>query len=161
MGDKWAWDDRRVTRSRRTRPAGPADGMPTRCSFCGEPYAEAVRVVAGPGVYICDVCVDLAAQIIASSPPGSGDAPRPVHRGPDPRTDAYLAGMSDDDMPAVLPRQALTVEQAERDLRAWVRLLRERGVTWARIGTALGVSRQAAWDRFAADAGASAEDRTG
>lgn len=135
--------------------------MPTRCSFCGEPYAEAVRVVAGPGVYICDVCVDLAAQIIASSPPGSGDAPRPVHRGPDPRTDAYLAGMSDDDMPAVLPRQALTVEQAERDLRAWVRLLRERGVTWARIGTALGVSRQAAWDRFAADAGASAEDRTG
>jgi hypothetical protein len=118
-------------------------------------------VVAGPGVYICDVCVDLAAQIIASSPPGSGDAPRPVHRGPDPRTDAYLAGMSDDDMPAVLPRQALTVEQAERDLRAWVRLLRERGVTWARIGTALGVSRQAAWDRFAADAGASAEDRTG
>ncbi|MEV5322589.1 ClpX C4-type zinc finger protein [Nonomuraea sp. NPDC052634] len=150
-----------MTRSRRTRPAGPADGMPTRCSFCGEPYAEAVRVVAGPGVYICDVCVDLAAQIIASSPPGSGDAPRPVHRGPDPRTDAYLAGMSDDDMPAVLPRQALTVEQAERDLRAWVRLLRERGVTWARIGTALGVSRQAAWDRFAADAGASAEDRTG
>lgn len=135
--------------------------MPTRCSFCGKPYAEAVRVVAGPGVYICDVCVDLAAQIIASSPPGSGDAPRPVHRGPDPRTDAYLAGMSDDDMPAVLPRQALTVEQAERDLRAWVRLLRERGVTWARIGTALGVSRQAAWDRFAADAGASAEDRTG
>ncbi|WP_406674981.1 ClpX C4-type zinc finger protein [Nonomuraea sp. N2-4H] len=150
-----------MTRSRRTRPAGPADGMPTRCSFCGEPYAEAVRVVAGPGVYICDVCVDLAAQIIASSPPGSGDAPRLVHRGPDPRTDAYLAGMSDDDMPAVLPRQALTVEQAERDLRAWVRLLRERGVTWARIGTALGVSRQAAWDRFAADAGASAEDRTG
>ncbi|WP_378789220.1 ClpX C4-type zinc finger protein [Nonomuraea fastidiosa] len=142
-----------MTRSRRTRPAGPADGMPTRCSFCGEPYAEAVRVVAGPGVYICDVCVDLAAQIIASSPPGSGDAPRPVHRGPDPRTDAYLAGMSDDDMPAVLPRQALTVEQAERDLRACAAAARARGdvgqdrdgarrVTAGRVGPVRGRRRR-------------------
>ncbi|GAA3160365.1 hypothetical protein GCM10020001_100650 [Nonomuraea salmonea] len=117
---------------------GAADGLPTRCSFCGKPYAEAARVVAGPGVYICDACVDLAAQIIAGPPADSGDAPPPVHRGPDPRTDAYLTTMSDDDMLAMLPRQALTVEQAERDLRAWVRLLRERGVTWARIGEALG-----------------------
>jgi ATP-dependent protease Clp ATPase subunit len=47
---------------------GAADGLPTRCSFCGKPYAEAARVVAGPGVYICDACVDLAAQIIAGPP---------------------------------------------------------------------------------------------
>ncbi|WP_407940869.1 ClpX C4-type zinc finger protein [Nonomuraea antri] len=140
-----------MTRSRRTRPVGSTGGLTTHCSFCGRPHAEAARVVAGPGVYICDACVDLCNQIIATSPPSrEGDA-KPVHRGPDPRTDEYLSGMSDEDMLAMLPRQALTVEQAERDLRAWVRLLRDRGVTWARIGEALGVSRQAAWDRFAAD----------
>lgn len=108
-------------------------------------------MVAGPGVYICDACVELCGQVIADTPPRPDGIPQRVHRGPDPRTDEYLVGMSDEDMLTMLPRQALTVEQAERDLRAWVRLLRDRGVTWARIGEALGVSRQAAWDRFAAD----------
>ncbi|GGT02292.1 ClpX C4-type zinc finger protein [Nonomuraea spiralis] len=140
---------------------GPTDGLATRCSFCGKPYAEAGRVVAGPGVYICDACVELCNQIIADSPARPDDVPRPVHRGPDPRTDEYLVSMSDEDMLTMLPRQALTVEQAERDLRAWVRLLRERGVTWARIGEALGVSRQAAWDRFAADVADAADAADG
>ncbi len=108
-------------------------------------------MVAGPGVYICDACVELCRLVIADTPPRADGAPQRVHRGPDPRTDEYLVSMSDEDMLTMLPRQALTVEQAERDLRAWVRLLRDRGVTWARIGEALGVSRQAAWDRFAAD----------
>jgi ClpX C4-type zinc finger len=141
---------------------GSTDGLMTRCSFCGKPYAEAGTVVAGPGVYICDACVELARLVIADSPPRQEGDPQRVHRGPDPRTDEYLVGMSDEDMLAMLPRQVLTVEQAERDLRAWVRLLRDRGVTWARIGEALGVSRQAAWDRFAADiAEDGAGDRSG
>ncbi|HUR01575.1 MAG TPA: ClpX C4-type zinc finger protein [Nonomuraea sp.] len=140
-----------MTRSRRTRPVGSTGGLMTRCSFCGKPHAEAGRVVAGPGVYICDACVELCNQVIAATPPPAEGDPQRVHRGPDPRTDEYLTGISDEDMLAMLPRQAFTVEQAERDLRAWVRLLRDRGVTWARIGEALGVSRQAAWDRFAAD----------
>jgi hypothetical protein len=32
-----------------------------------------------------------------------------------------------------------------------VRLAREQGHTWAAIGKALGVSRQAAWERFSTD----------
>ncbi|TYB54593.1 hypothetical protein FXF51_47425 [Nonomuraea sp. PA05] len=135
--------------------------MATRCSFCGKPYAEAGRVVAGPGVYICEACVELCNHVIAGSPPPRDGGPEQVHRGPDPRTDEYLVTMSDEDMLAMLPRQVLTVEQAERDLRAWVRLLRDRGVTWARIGRALGVSRQAAWDRFAADVADVADEDEG
>jgi hypothetical protein len=122
--------------------------VPTRCSFCGKPHEEAAKLVAGPGVYICDTCVDLCEQIIAGSP--KTDVSEAVHWGPDP-DDVWVTGMSDEDVLTALPRQELTVAQAERDLVAWVRILRDRNVTWARIGEALGISRQAAWDRFAAD----------
>ena len=36
-----------------------------RCSFCGKTQAQAHKLIAGPtGVYICDECVDLCADII-------------------------------------------------------------------------------------------------
>ncbi len=36
-----------------------------RCSFCGKTQAQARKLIAGPtGVYICDECVDLCADII-------------------------------------------------------------------------------------------------
>ncbi|MGW2223452.1 ClpX C4-type zinc finger protein [Nonomuraea sp. NPDC001684] len=135
----------------------PVAQLATRCSFCGKPHEEARKVVAGPGVYICDACVDLSQQIVQAElrkeegePAPAGDGGSRVHWGPAP-DDKYVTGMSDDDVLASLPRQALTLEQAERDLRAWVAILRARNVTWARIGQALGITRQAAWDRFAAD----------
>lgn len=37
-----------------------------RCSFCGKTQDEVRRIVAGPGVYICDECVDLCISIIDS-----------------------------------------------------------------------------------------------
>ena len=35
-----------------------------RCSFCGKSQDSVKRIVAGPGVYICDECVDLCTSII-------------------------------------------------------------------------------------------------
>ena len=35
-----------------------------RCSFCGRPEAKVQRLVAGPGVHICDKCVDLCNDIL-------------------------------------------------------------------------------------------------
>ncbi len=35
-----------------------------RCSFCGKAQENVRRIVAGPGVYICDECVDLCLSII-------------------------------------------------------------------------------------------------
>ena len=29
------------------------------CSFCGKPQNSVKRIVAGPGVYICDECINL------------------------------------------------------------------------------------------------------
>ena len=35
-----------------------------RCSFCGKAQENVRKIVAGPGVYICDECVDLCESII-------------------------------------------------------------------------------------------------
>ena len=35
-----------------------------RCSFCGKAQENVKKLVAGPGVYICDECVDLCTSII-------------------------------------------------------------------------------------------------
>lgn len=34
------------------------------CSFCGKSQAEVERIVAGPGVFICDECIELCKDII-------------------------------------------------------------------------------------------------
>ena len=34
------------------------------CSFCGKPQEQVRRLVAGPGVFICDECVELCREII-------------------------------------------------------------------------------------------------
>ena len=34
------------------------------CSFCGKPQEQARRLIAGPGVYICDECIELCMSIL-------------------------------------------------------------------------------------------------
>jgi ATP-dependent Clp protease ATP-binding subunit ClpX len=36
----------------------------TICSFCGKSHAEARKLVAGPGVYICDTCINVCSDIL-------------------------------------------------------------------------------------------------
>jgi len=35
------------------------------CSFCGKSQSEVKKLIAGPGVYICDECIELCNDIIA------------------------------------------------------------------------------------------------
>ena len=35
-----------------------------KCSFCGKPQEQVRRLIAGPGVYICDECIELCQDII-------------------------------------------------------------------------------------------------
>ena len=35
-----------------------------RCSFCGKPQAQVGQMISGPGVYICDSCVELCMDIV-------------------------------------------------------------------------------------------------
>jgi ClpX C4-type zinc finger len=36
----------------------------TRCSFCGKGQDQVRRLVAGPGVYICDQCIELCQEVL-------------------------------------------------------------------------------------------------
>src|ERR1044072_1012060 len=35
-----------------------------KCSFCGKSQKQVKKLIAGPGVYICDECIDLCKEII-------------------------------------------------------------------------------------------------
>ncbi len=41
------------------------DGENVQCSFCGKPKGHVRKMIAGPGVCICNECVELCAEIIA------------------------------------------------------------------------------------------------
>ena len=53
-----------------------------KCSFCGKSQKQVKKLIAGPGVYICDECIDLCNEIIeeelSESPEvGLSDLPKP------------------------------------------------------------------------------------
>lgn len=35
-----------------------------KCSFCGKSQKQVKKLIAGPGVYICDECIELCVEII-------------------------------------------------------------------------------------------------
>ena len=37
---------------------------PLKCSFCGKSQKQVIKLIAGPGVYICDECIELCVEII-------------------------------------------------------------------------------------------------
>jgi ATP-dependent Clp protease ATP-binding subunit ClpX len=39
------------------------------CSFCGKHQRQVKKLIAGPGVYICNQCIDLCVEIIAKERP--------------------------------------------------------------------------------------------
>jgi hypothetical protein len=111
-----------------------------RCSFCGKPHTEVGKLVAGPGVYICDGCVDLCVGVITAA------TATEVPSVPE------WATLSDDELLQRIPFIAASAANIEAGLRDRVHDLRERGVSWARIGAALGMTRQSAWERFSGPA---------
>ena len=116
------------------------------CSFCGAPGGADLQLIGGLGAQVCVRCVD--------------DFHAVIH---DPEQVAAIKGQSPwDSMPdaevlATLPLIMASAEQNNGFAREWVDLLRERNISWAEIGRTLGVSRQAAWERFARKGGDKSE----
>ena len=109
------------------------------CSFCLRPTSEVNKMVAGHGVFICDACVSICVELVdpknASSPGFFG----------------WDDQLTDDALLAGLPQIAAAGAQVDRQLAKSVALARARGITWTRIGAALGTTRQSAWERFSGE----------
>ena len=104
-----------------------------RCCFCGKSSAKVARLIAGArGGHICDGCVGACTKILETTPSSF----------------AGWEAMSDAQLLDALGPCSATVEATRRVLHTQVDALRARGVSWELIGRALGVSRQAAWERF-------------
>jgi ATP-dependent Clp protease ATP-binding subunit ClpX len=63
-----------LEREPEAKPTAPKEGIPLArptdsneqllCSFCGKSQRQVKKLIAGPGVYICDECIDLCNEII-------------------------------------------------------------------------------------------------
>ncbi|MDR7418328.1 MAG: ATP-dependent Clp protease ATP-binding subunit ClpX [Armatimonadota bacterium] len=47
-----------------------------KCSFCGKPQEQVRKLVAGPGVYICDECIELCNEIVEEELTGEDAKPQ-------------------------------------------------------------------------------------
>jgi hypothetical protein len=120
-----------------------AAAIGVRCSFCAKPSSEVAKVIAGPGVYICDECIKLCNAILAQ------EQQQPSQ--PERQLPAWEEAMTDEQILDLLPRIASVGAQTEASLQRLVTILRGRRVTWARIGAALQITRQSAWERFSGE----------
>lgn len=108
------------------------------CSFCGRGRTPDRRLVAGPGISICEHCVGAARDLLDAPVEASGAG----SLGP------VWDQLSDEEILAHLPEILRVGSQLEEQLRLWVGAARERNISWSRIGAALGITRQTAWQRF-------------
>ena len=116
------------------------------CSFCGRPGSRRNRLAGGLGAMICFECLEWYYEDSRSSARVAK------------RTRPVWEEMTDTELLAKLPLIVRSAEQNQAFVNDWVALIRARRISWAQIGAALGVSRQAVWERFA---GASPRRRQG
>lgn len=78
LGLSHQWVHQIVEGARGTRPwrlvARPGKGSPEpgamlECSFCGKLQKQVRKLIAGPGVYICNECIERADRVIVTSEP--------------------------------------------------------------------------------------------
>ena len=124
-------------------PAKPKHTM--YCSFCGKSQHEVKKLIAGPAVFICNDCTGLCQKIMESET--EADAKKAA---PEAKPDfTKPEQMATDRLLALLASAETTFERVGEQVQHHVDVLRDREVSWADIGKALSVSRQAAWRRFA------------
>jgi hypothetical protein len=118
----------------------PATDVIASCSFCGKPDTAVQRLVAGPGVYICNECIELSATIVDAT---AESTPEESSR----RRSQYY-DRSTEDILALLPALVRSAVRVDGELAGWINRLRERGSDWQTIAGAAGMSVDAARQRL-------------
>lgn len=108
------------------------------CSFCGARSSDVDALIAGPGVNICNRCIDVSIRAIETR-----DAlEQNTLSNPD---------LSIESAEVLLSRTAASAALADKTqetLKTQISELRGLGVGWHAIGTAVGLSAQMAEKRF-------------
>jgi ClpX C4-type zinc finger len=132
------------------------------CSFCSKSQHHVAQLIAGPSIFICNECVAICVSLVeeAERKAQSGESspvPPPNESSAPEGNDSFVGeghmigdieSMPTERLLRWLKFQEKLFEQSRAGLQDAVDTLRAREVSWAVIGDALGVSRQAAWDRF-------------
>ncbi|MBQ6899466.1 MAG: ATP-dependent protease ATP-binding subunit ClpX [Firmicutes bacterium] len=65
-----------------------------KCSFCGKPQSQVNRLVAGPGVYICDECIHICTEILKENVEEGAEGPKSEMSGklPKPKEISEILG---------------------------------------------------------------------
>jgi len=103
------------------------------CSFCTKTKDEVAKLIAGPGVFICDECIGLCNEILAE------DTTQSL---------ADWGSLGTEELIERMVTVAGSRDRVDNVVRELVKMLREREVTWSRIGASLGITKQSAWERY-------------
>ncbi len=108
------------------------------CSFCGLDAKSVDALLAGPGVNICNQCIDVGVRTIAT---------RDALEEPDIKP-SDLEGTGDETLLHQMAATSALVDKTRDRLQCQVRELRHRDIDWSAIGAVIGVSHQVARERF-------------
>jgi len=99
-----------------------------KCSFCGKSSEQVKRLVAGPGIFICEECVALCDQVIGSEL--SEDQSRSLKE--------QLTHPTADDLLTRIRDLARAAEAIEADLQRWVLYaIRDLELGWEQVAAQL------------------------
>src|SRR6266487_171882 len=100
-----AGGSRRWLRRDRVRP----DPGLLLCTFCGKTQKQVKKLIAGPNVYICDGCVDLAKSVLGDGQPVTTQvAELTAGPGDEPRTQCSFCGKRRDQVASLVVSSART-----------------------------------------------------
>jgi hypothetical protein len=110
------------------------------CTFCGKDNTEVEKLIAGPGVYICNECIALCNDIITTE--GKSEAGATERK--------TLLSRPASERLELLPGMARTLQRVEADMATWIRRLIDDGATWDQVAERLDVDEKTARARFQA-----------
>jgi hypothetical protein len=104
-----AGGSRRWMRRTRVRP----DPGLLHCTFCGKGQKQVTKLIAGPSVYICDGCANLARVVLSDGQPVATEIAE-LTAGPadEPRTQCSFCGKRRDQVPGLVVGSVQTERKA-------------------------------------------------
>jgi hypothetical protein len=109
------------------------------CSFCNKNDEQVKKLIAGPGVYICDECIGLCNAILDEEVTGGTPNGSPAPSLDDAPVETLVM---------IFGAMGRTARSMEDRLAEWARKLTARGVPMSTLASELGITETDAAQRF-------------